>query len=315
MAALFCLFGCAFGSNTSPGGSQVTVTANTGGSQPAALPVQDRNRFVTFPELDYPTIMYYGANLGYFPPYVRDWIMNVAFTKDKMEQPYMINPQLKVWWSEDNNAVLMEASYTVAERYTGAGTTTTWGQGANYSGSADIFKTYGEHAYYQTMRFQYEHKLYVERQLRTDRAFAEIVDFAKKLSAEIEYDWANFSGYRGARVRRTPGMRYAVCDGYSDEVMQKALALPSVRAVQKWTGPNHAWNVLKLVDGRTLFFDLTWFDNEHINHETGVVYETDDYGWMNVTFFEHMFRFSNIGYSSRQFAHDMGVFDREITKN
>jgi hypothetical protein len=81
--------------------------------------------------------------------------------------------------------------------------------------------------------------------------------------------------------------------------------------VQRWTGPNHAWNVLKLADGRTLFFDLTWFDNEHINQETGVIYETDDYGWANITFFEELFKYSNVGYGSGQFAHSSGVFDSE----
>ena len=109
-------------------------------------------------------------------------------------------------------------------------------------------------------------------------------------------------------------MRYAVCAGYANEVMEKALALNSVREVQKWRSPGHAWNVLKLVDGRTLYFDLTWFDNEHINHETGEIYQTDDYGWNNITFFEHLFRFSNIGYSTRQFTHNHGRMESEIRK-
>ena len=30
--------------------------------------------------------------------------------------------------------------------------------------------------------------------------------------------------------------------------MDKALALNSVMAVQKWSSPGHAWNVLELVD-------------------------------------------------------------------
>jgi len=258
--------------------------------------------------------MWYGANLGHFPPEARNFIMNTQFTKERMEQPYIINPSLKVWWSECNNRVLMEASYTVAPGYVGAGTISTWGQGAHYSGSSTIFDTYGRYAVYQTLRFKYEHRLYVDRLLETDPAFAEIIAFAKKLCAEIEYDWASFSAYRGARPRPTPGLRRAVCDGYANEVMEKALQLRSVRAVQRWTGPNHAWNVLVLADGRTLYFDLTWFDNEHINSQTGEIYQTDDYKWNNITFFEHLFRFSNVGYGSGQFVHNMGRFDREIRK-
>jgi hypothetical protein len=69
---------------------------------------------------DYPVIMYYGANIGQFPPKVRDWIMNRAYTKDKMEGAGKTNPQLRVWWSNDGNAVSTEASYIVAPGYVGA---------------------------------------------------------------------------------------------------------------------------------------------------------------------------------------------------
>ena len=299
MVVLVCLIGCG------------TTSANS--STQSSSRTSPASEFITFTGLVYPTIMYYGANLGYFPPEARDFIMNNQFTKERMEQPSMLNPSLKVWWSDDNNRVLMEASYTVAPGYVGAGTVKTWGQGAHYSGSSTIFNTYGRYAYYQTLRFKYEHKLDIERRLRTDPAFAEIIAFAKQLSAEIEYDWANFSAYRGP-VRPTPGKRRAVCDGYANEVMEKALRLPSVQAVQRWTGPNHAWNVLKLTDGRTLYFDLTWFDNEHIDERTGVIYETEDYGWNNITFYEHLFRFSNVSYGTRQFTHDQGKFETEIRR-
>ena len=293
LTALFCFFGCDDGLTNDD-----ELTNNNG-------------EFVTLSNLSFPVEMYYGANLGRFPPKAREFIKNTQFSQDKMQKPYMVDPSIRVWWSENNNSVLMEASYTVASGYEGAGTIRTWGQGAHYSGSSTIFDTYGEYAYYQTLRFKYEYRLYVENLLKTDPVFAEIAEFAKKLCAEIEYDWANFSGYKGATVQRTPGKRYAVCDGYAKEVMEKALQLKSVRAVQKWTSPGHAWNVLILADGRTLYFDLTWFDNEHINPETGVIYQTDDYDWENITFYEHLFRFSNIGYGTKVFHHNIGTFHSE----
>jgi hypothetical protein len=188
--------------------------------------------FITLPDLVFPKIMYYGANLGYFPPKARDFIMNEAFTKEKMEGPSMINPSLKVWWGEDNNTILMEASYTVAKGYVGAGTVKTWGQKARYYGSPDIFNEYGKYAHYQTLRFKYEYSLYAQNLLRTDPAFAEIITFAKQLCAEIEYDWANFSGYRGSPVKPTPGLRRAVCEGYANEVMEKAFGLYPIRITQ-----------------------------------------------------------------------------------
>ena len=271
------------------------------------------NEYTTFPDIVFPEVMYYGANLGYFPPEARDWIMNVQFPKEEMEKSFMKSPSIKVWWSINNNRVLMEASYTVGEGYVGAGKCKTWGQEAKFQGSSKIFKTYGEYAYYHTLRFKYEHKLDVERQLKEDTAFAEIIEFAKQLGKEIEYDWANFSAYKGP-VKPTPGKRYAVCAGYANEVMEKVLELKSVESVERWTSSDHAWNVLNLVDGRTLHFDLTWFDNESINEETGEIYETDDYGWKNITFDKRLFRFSGVGYGSGVFHHDIGKLDSKITK-
>jgi len=270
----------------------------------------------SFPnDLTFPVVMHYGANLGFFPPKARDWIINEAFSKERMERAYMLDSSLKVWWSDDNNTILFEASYTIAPGYKGAGTRETWGTGARYGGGKTIFDTYGQYAYYQTLRFEYEYDLYMQYSLKNDPVFAEIINFAKKLCNEIEYDWQNYSGYTGAKAVRTPGKRYAVCSGYTDEVFQKVLnELNSVRTVERWIGPSHAWNVLKLVDGRTLYFDLTWFDNESINHNTGIVYQTDDYGWFNITFHEHLFRFSNVAYGSKTFTHDAGSFSNEKSR-
>ena len=255
---------------------------------------------------------YYGADLTQFPPKVRDWIMNSAFTKENMEQKSMINSQLKVWWSDDDNAVHTEASYIIAKGYKGAGTHKTWGE-SKYSGSKDIFKLYGEYAKYHTLKFKWELKQESEWLLQNDSEYAEIIEFSKQLCDEIEYDWANFSGYRG-KVKRTPNKKYFVCEGYSNEVMNRILELKCVQSVQKWSSSGHAWNVVKLIDGRTLYLDLTWFDNEHINNKTGEIYQTDDYDWENITFNEELFRFSNVGYGSEVFHHDIGKLVTEIAK-
>ena len=255
---------------------------------------------------------YYGADLTPFPPEIRDWIINTAFTKENMEKPFMINSKLKVWWSDNNNSILCEASYITAEGYVGAGTLKTWGQGANYSGSSDIFNTYGKYAKFQTLRFKWELTLEVEKLLRNDLMYAEIIEFAMKLSEEIEYDWGKI--LTTVSVKRTPGLRYAVCSGYANEVREKALSLSCVQSVQTWSSSDHAWNVLKLTDGRILYVDLTWFDNEHINSKTGKIYQTDDYSWANITFNEELFRFSSVGYGDKVFHHNIGRLDGEISK-
>ncbi|MCL2245023.1 MAG: hypothetical protein FWC03_11260, partial [Treponema sp.] len=117
----------------------------------------------SFPnDLTFPVVMHYGANIGFFPPKARDWIINEAFTIEKMERAYMRNSSLKALWSDDNNVILFEASYTIAPGYVGAGTRETWGTEAKYHGGTTIFDTYGEYAYYQTLRFKYEYELYME---------------------------------------------------------------------------------------------------------------------------------------------------------
>ena len=247
--------------------------------------------------------IWYGANLSDFPPQVVEWIKTKAFPKENMETGWSVDPRLRVWWSEDGNAVLCEASYTVAPGYVNAGSVKTWGTEAIYRGGK-IGAEYGEYAKYRTLKFRWEHKKESERLYRTDPAYRAVIDAAKKICAETEYDWANFSGYRGAAVKRTPGMVYAVCDGYADAAMERLLAIEYVKTVEKWSLPGiHAWNNVLFKDGRRLYVDVTWFDNEHINHETGRIYETDDYDWENITFNKDLFDHSNVGYGSRIFAH------------
>jgi hypothetical protein len=248
--------------------------------------------------------IWYGADVSGFPPQIVDWIKKTGFPKEKMEQTYAINPQLKVWWSEDGNSVNFQASYTVAPGYVGAGTVKTWGEGARYNGSDSIWSTYGDYAKYKTLRFEWELKQSAEKMYDSDPAYRAVVDAARQMCKEIEYDWANFGGYRGAKVIRTPGLVYYVCDGYADEAMKRFLALSCVKSVEKWSLPGvHAWNNLLLKDGRRLYVDVTWFDNEHIDEHTGRIYQTDDYDWENITFDRDLFDHSNVGYGTKTFVH------------
>lgn len=253
---------------------------------------------------------YYGADINQFPPEIRRWITEKGFPPEKMEGEGMKNPELKAWWSNDGNAVNFEASYTVARGYLGASKRKIWGTSAKYSG-ADLTR-YGKYKKYHTLKFKYWLRLENEKRIKTDPAFAEIIAFAKRLSANIEYNWSSFSAYKGAKHIKTPGMKYAVCSEYSNEVMQKALALKYVDSVEEWISSNHSWNVLNLTDGRQLYFDLTWFDNEYIDHKTGRIYQTDDYDWGNITFDKDIFN-SNMSYSG-SFSHVEGSLKRIFRK-
>jgi TPR repeat protein len=279
----------------------------TGEDSTSTYTVEESNAPVAISETNY-----YGADLTPFPPAAREWIVNVAFPKSKMEEKFMKEPFLKVYWSKDDNSILAEASYIVAPGYDGAGKRKTWGDKAHYSGG-DLSR-YGKHAKYHTLRYKWNYYQKVEEMLRTDSAFIEIINLAKQICRETEYDWGNYSAYKGAPVKATPNLKHAVCAGYASEVMNKALELKCVKSVQEWTSPGHAWNVLKLVDGRTLYIDITWFDNEHINEKTGEIVQTDDYDWANITFDKELFNYSGISYGAQEFCHTKGKFSSEKTK-
>jgi len=299
------------------------VASNYGENEEHALPYDELPAdLFSFPGVVYPVEMYYGADLGKFPLAARNFIKNKQFTEERMNKPSKLNHTISVWWSEDNNSVRMSATYTLPKGYSitvdgvtyRAGDTVTWGTTAPYPGSSSIFDKYGEYAKFKTLRFKYVYRLYAQLLIENDTAYNEIIAFAKKLCDEFEYDWTNYSGYTGATPVRTPDKTYAVCNGYANAVMEKALSLNSVAAVQKWTSPGHAWNVLELIDGRILYFDLTWFDNEHINKETGEIYRTDDYDWENITFYKELFDYSNVGYGSGVFHHTFGELKSEVRK-
>ena len=277
----------------------------------ASSTVRDDNSSVKADMSRVSQALYYGADISQFPPKVRKWIVEEGFPKAMMEKPWMRDSQLKAAWSKDGNAVIFEASYITADGYDNAGKRQVWASDAKYEGG-DI-SSYGKYKKYRTLRARYNHKLKTERLLKEDPSYSEVINFAKKMSNEMEYDWAAYSGYRGASPRKTPGKKYAVCDGYSNEVMDKVLALKSVAAVEEWASPGHSWNVLVLNDGRRLYADITWFDNEHINTETGAIYKTEDYGWENITFDPEVFKYANISYDG-SFSHAKGVLEKVLRK-
>ena len=130
-----------------------------------------------------------------------------------------------------------------------------------------------------------------------DTAYDEIIALAKRLCDELEYDWSTRDDYTGAIPKQTPGKRHRQCNGYAIEMMEKAIMIESVKTVQHWratkdTGApgNHSWNIIKLIDGRILFCDLTAFATNRINTETGEVYHAADYRWEKITFDEEEFK-------------------------
>jgi hypothetical protein len=130
-----------------------------------------------------------------------------------------------------------------------------------------------------------------------DAAYEEIIELAKRLSDELEYDWTSREDYDGVTPIQTPGKRLRQCNGYAIEMMENAIKLKSVKSVEHWratpaTGApgNHSWNIIKLVDGRILYCDLRSFATNRINAETGEIYYAEDYRWNKISFDEKAFR-------------------------
>lgn len=128
---------------------------------------------------------------------------------------------------------------------------------------------------------------------------------AQSLCYEIEYDWGSLNGYKG-KYQPSTNKKQSVCDGYANEVCKQFLNFDFVSSVEKWSGANHAWNVVNLIDGRKLYVDLCWFDGEVLDQETGLIQETDNYRWLNITYDKTEFTYSGVGYGSTKFCHAYG---------
>jgi len=248
---------------------------------------------------------YYGANLLQFPAGIRKWVVE-DFTREDMS--WMENPKLNLWWGDDGKAYV-EILCTVGE-----GQIESFGGGSYGYNWYELIKIYGEYAAkFQTLKFKHQLKVEAEQRIQNDVVFAEIIEFAKQICDELEYDWNHYFAYKGNTVKQTPGKKHVVCSGYASE-FEKVLQLKSVKSVQLWAAPQHAWNVLILEDGRTLYVDTTWFDNQYINPITGEITQLDDYNWSNITFDKEIFTYSGIGYSSGEFTHAFGQLVKEIIK-
>jgi hypothetical protein len=172
----------------------------------------------------------------------------------------------RFFYDENGNANL---EYTVTPRgnYTWSQSTWTGYTWGNISGSIGLNTI----RYVQTKQKADETQYRLE-QRRKDAAFAAIEDVIYKIALETDYD---YFGAFGMAVKYRAGVkRKAVCDGYADAVVAELRNHPLVRRVVKASSVrgNHAWNIVYLQDGRTLYCDSTWYDSNSIDSEGYVVH-------------------------------------------
>jgi hypothetical protein len=103
---------------------------------------------------------------------------------------------------------------------------------------------------------------------RKDPVFREIEKIILQIATEYDYDYGK---YDGSRVKyKTPDVKKALCEGYSDAVYYRLSRHPLVKRVETClgcvsAGNGHAWNTIVLKDGRKLYCDATWYDGNSID--------------------------------------------------
>jgi hypothetical protein len=148
--------------------------------------------------------------------------------------------------------------------------------------------------------------------LKSDPYYKAVYDIIIDIGNKIDYNWAGFSSYHGAKPIPTPGRRLEVCEGYSNIVSQRLQILPCVSKIFKMSVPGvHAWNELLLINGRKLYVDATWFDNDHIDENTGKTTYKPDWNWDNLTYDVAKFNRS-VSYGTREQTHASPRAVREV---
>ena len=148
-----------------------------------------------------------------------------------------------------------------------------WGNISGYIGSNKI-------NYILTKKKDDEAQSRLEER-RKDPVFREIERVVLQIATEYDYDF--YGAYRKIVKYRDVNAKKAVCDGYADAVLRAFINHPLVLTVEKWSGHNHAWNLIVLKDGRRLHCDATWYDGNLIDDE-GYVVRIPKQNPVNLTF-------------------------------
>jgi hypothetical protein len=112
-----------------------------------------------------------------------------------------------------------------------------------------------------------------------DPKYKAVMDIAMRLCEEYDYDWGEFISrpeyarfandkrvlhyQETLKLDRSP--KYGVCEAYANAAVENFANfanLPFVKEVKKWHAPGHAFNELVFDDGRHLWVDVTWMDND-----------------------------------------------------
>ncbi|MCL2805400.1 MAG: transglutaminase-like domain-containing protein [Treponema sp.] len=121
-----------------------------------------------------------------------------------------------------------------------------------------------------------------------DRDYRRIIDILEEeVITKLQYDWASYLSGRYPSYQDAVRAGLGVCDVYA-RLTREVLTRAGYR-VEMWSSSsgNHAWNHVILSNGRTLYIDATWYDNNYDNHPTQ--HSPDSYSPWYITYDKNLF--------------------------
>jgi hypothetical protein len=102
-----------------------------------------------------------------------------------------------------------------------------------------------------------------------DPDYRKIVDILEaEVVTKLQYDWDSYLNKKSRSYEEAVKAGLGICDVYArrtEDVLTKA-----GYKVERWSSStgNHTWNHVIMPNGKTLYIDVTWYDNCYDNHPT-----------------------------------------------
>jgi hypothetical protein len=120
-----------------------------------------------------------------------------------------------------------------------------------------------------------------------DPDYRRVVDIIEReVITKLQYDWDSYLSGRSRSYLESIDIGLGICDIYA-RLTSDVLTAAGYK-VELWSSPGrHSWNHVIMPDGRTLYIDTTWYDNNYENHPTNSA--PDFYGPWYITYDKNLF--------------------------
>ncbi len=103
--------------------------------------------------------------------------------------------------------------------------------------------------------------VYQSRIISSDSSYQKVLKIHDALIADIEYSWDTWNPISHSIAGAMTSARSAVCEGYAKvmQVMMNCYGITNIY-VTGYAGGAHAWNMVRMNDGKYYWLDATWDD-------------------------------------------------------